>query len=143
MAGRIPPPVSTAKGVRSAADPVLAELIDRSVRVPELKLPRHAARSEPDEISYGSLVSRESESVRGFLRSVREFGAVRISDHGILTEELRFALANSERIFTLACCTSYGDHEQINWGGRGGGGERRIAGDAAAAVGEQNYQILR
>lgn len=142
MAGRIPPPVPTAKGVRSAADPVLAELIDRSVRIPELKLPPQSARSEPYEISYGLLVNRETESVRGFLRSVREFGAVRIGGHGILTEELRVALAKSERIFTVDCCTSYGDHEQLEWDG-GGDSERRIAGDAAAAVGEQNYQILR
>ncbi|XP_057804728.1 uncharacterized protein LOC131020089 [Salvia miltiorrhiza] len=141
MAERIPPPIPTAKGVRSAADPILSEQIDRSAaQIPELKLPQHVALSKPDEISYESLVSREDESVRGLLRSVRDFGAVGISDHGIPTEELRFALGNySDRIFTVEYRTSYGDHEQIEWGGD----DRRIAEEAAAAIGEQNYQIFR
>ncbi|KAH6777962.1 hypothetical protein C2S52_006533 [Perilla frutescens var. hirtella] len=138
----LPSPIPTARGVRSAADPILSELLDRSVQIPELQLPRHvAARSKPHEISYESIVMREDESVRRFLRSVREFGVVRIRDHGIPTEELRFALDNSDRIFWLAveCCTSYGDHEKIVWGGA----DHRMAQEAAAAIGQRNYQIFR
>ncbi|KAL1549066.1 hypothetical protein AAHA92_17214 [Salvia divinorum] len=139
MAGKIPPPIPTAKGVRSAADTFLSEQIDRSIQTPELKLPQHVARSKPDDITYQSLLLREDDTVRGLMRSLRDFGAVRISGHGILTEDLRFALANSDRIFTVQCCHSYGDHEQIDWPGD----DHRIAQEAVVALGVQNYQIFR
>lgn len=136
-----PSPIPTARGSRSAADPILSKHIDRSVQIPELKLPRHVARSEPDEINFESLVLRETDTIRRLLRSVSELGVVRISGHGIPTEELRFALANSDRIFglTFECCTSYGDHEKIVWGGD----DHRIDREAAAAIGDRNYLIFR
>ncbi|KAK6129471.1 hypothetical protein DH2020_036784 [Rehmannia glutinosa] len=136
-----PSPIPTAKGSRSAADPVLSEYIDASAQIPELSLPQHVHRFKPEEINYESLASRENDSVRRLLRSVREFGVLQIKNHGILTEELRFALANSERIFglTVECCSSYGDHEKIVWRGDDG----QVMEEATAAIGEQNYQIFR
>ncbi|KAK6118206.1 hypothetical protein DH2020_047992 [Rehmannia glutinosa] len=125
----------------SAADPILSEYIDTSAQIPELSLPQHVHRLKPEEINFESLVSRETDSVRRLLRSVREFGVLQIKNHGILTEELRFALANSERIFglTVECCSSYGDHEKIVWRGDDG----QVMEEATAAIGEQNYQIFR
>ncbi|GFP83236.1 hypothetical protein PHJA_000467000 [Phtheirospermum japonicum] len=139
----LPSPIPTGGGSRSAADPTLSEQIDASVRIPELTLPhQHAHRFKPEEINYESLVSRENDSVRRLMRSIREFGAIQIRNHGILTEELRFALDNGERLFglTVECCGSYGDHEKIVWRG---GDDRRIMEEATAAIGERNYQNFR
>ena len=139
MAAKFPPPIPTAKGVRSAADTILSQHIDQSIHTPELTLPHHVARSKPGEITYQSLLSRDNEALRVFLRSVRDFGAVRISGHGILTEDLSLVLANSDRIFTVPCCHSYGHHDQIDWAAN----DHRIAQEATAAIGLQNYQIFR
>ncbi|KAI3474277.1 hypothetical protein Pfo_029065 [Paulownia fortunei] len=87
MAAPPPTPISTAKGSRSAADPILSEYIDKSIQIPELTLPQHVHRFKPEVINYESLVSREKDSVRRLLRSVREFGVFQINDHGILTED--------------------------------------------------------
>ncbi|KAL3633384.1 hypothetical protein CASFOL_000564 [Castilleja foliolosa] len=136
----LPSPIPTGGGSRSAADPILTERIYASVRIPELTLPdQHAHRLKPEEINYRSLVSRENESVRRLVRSIREFGAVQIRNHGIiLTEELSFALDNGDR---LLGCGSYGDHEKIVWRG---GDDRRIMKEATAAIGERrNYNIFR
>lgn len=139
MAEKYPPPIPTAKGVRSAADAILSQHIDWSIHAPELTLPHHVARSKPGQVTYQSLLSRDDEALRVFLRSVRDFGAVRISGPGILTEDLSLALASNDRIFTVPCCHSYGHHEQIDWGGD----DHRIAREAAAAIGVENYQIFR
>ncbi|KAL8526497.1 hypothetical protein ACS0TY_015628 [Phlomoides rotata] len=123
----LPSPIPTAAGSRSAADPILS--------------PQNVRRFKPDEIDYGSIVLRDEDSVRRFWRSIRELGVVQICDHGILTEELRSVLGNSDRVFglTVECCTSYGDHEKIVWRGDDG----RIAEEAAAAIGHRNYQIFQ
>lgn len=136
-----PSPIPTARGSRSATDPVLSQYIDKAAQIPELHLPQHVRQFKPEEINYDSIVFREHDSLRRLLRSIKQFGVFRVNDHGIATEELRSALANSERIFgiTVECCTSYGDHEKIVWHGD----DHRIMEEAAApAVGEQNYQIL-
>ncbi|KAK6159754.1 hypothetical protein DH2020_003135 [Rehmannia glutinosa] len=119
----------------------LAEYIDTSIQIPELSLPQHVYQFKPEEINFESLVSRENVSVRRLLRSIREFGVLQIKNHGILTEELRFALANSERIFglTVECCSSYGDHEKIVWRRD----DHQVMEEATAAISEQNYQIFR
>ncbi|KAL0375434.1 UNVERIFIED_CONTAM: putative serine/threonine-protein kinase WNK4 [Sesamum radiatum] len=73
------------------------------------------------------------DSVRGLVRSVRELGVLKIINHGISTEELRFALVNSERIFglTVECCTRYGDHEKLVWRGD----DNQIMEEATAMIG--------
>ncbi|PIN08202.1 hypothetical protein CDL12_19233 [Handroanthus impetiginosus] len=136
-----PSPIPRAKGSRSAADPILSEYIDESVIIPELILPHYGHQFKPEEIDYESLLLKEKDSVRRLLRSVRDFGVVQIIDHGILTEELRFALANCERIFglTVGCCTSYGDHEKIVWCGD----DDRVMEQAIALIGEQNFRNFR
>ncbi|KAI3474769.1 hypothetical protein Pfo_029995 [Paulownia fortunei] len=118
MAAPPPTPISTAKGSRSAADPILSEYIDKSIQIPELTLPQHVHRFKPEVINYESLVSREKDSVRRLLRSVREFGI--------------FGL-------TVECCSCYGDHEKIVWRCD----DHQIMEEATAAIGEQNYQIFR
>ncbi|KAL7136091.1 hypothetical protein ABFS83_10G005700 [Erythranthe nasuta] len=136
-----PSPIPTARGSRSAADPLLSDYIDKSAQIPALQLPEHVNKFKPEEINYELLVFRERDSLRRLLKSAREFGVFRISNHGIATEELRFALASSERIFgiTVECCTSYGDHEKIVWHGD----DRRIMEQAAAAaIGVRNYHIF-
>lgn len=136
-----PSPIPTARGSRSAADPILSEYVDKSIRIPALKLPQNVHQFKPDEIDYGSIALGDACSVKRLLRSIREFGVVQISGHGIRTEELRFVLGNSDRVFglTVECCTRYGDHEKIVWCGDDGG----IAEEAAAAIGDRNYQIFR
>ncbi|KAL0347555.1 UNVERIFIED_CONTAM: hypothetical protein Scaly_1771500 [Sesamum calycinum] len=138
-----PSPIPTGKGSRSAADQILSEYIDKSIQIPELRLPRRVQvhQFKPEEISYESLQLREKDSVRVLVRSVRELGVFKIIDHGISTEELRFALGNSERIFglTVECCTGYGDHEKLVWRGD----DNQIMEEATAMIGEQKLQILR
>ncbi|KAL0338090.1 UNVERIFIED_CONTAM: hypothetical protein Sangu_1331100 [Sesamum angustifolium] len=138
-----PSPIPTGKGSRSAADQILSEYIDKSIQIPELRLPRQVQvhQFKPEEISYESLQLREKDSVRVLVRSVRELGVFKIIDHGISTEELRFALGNSERIFglTVECCTGYGDHEKLVWRGD----DNQIMEEATAMIGEQKLQILR
>ncbi|KZV40870.1 2-oxoglutarate (2OG) and Fe(II)-dependent oxygenase superfamily protein [Dorcoceras hygrometricum] len=117
---RPPSPIPTGKGSRSAVSPVLSEYIDKSSTVPDLMLPQHIRRRhKPEEISYGSLLFREKDAVRRLLRLATGHGVFGISDHGIPTEELRLALANSDRIFglTVECLTSYGYHEKLVWRG--------------------------
>lgn len=138
-----PSPIPTGKGSRSAADQILSEYIDKSIQIPELRLPRQVQvhQFKPEEISYESLQMREKDSVRGLMRSVRELGVFKIIDHGISTEELRVALGNSEGIFGLMveCCTRYGDHEKLVWRGD----DNQIIEEATAMIGEQKLQVLR
>ncbi|CAA0836212.1 2-oxoglutarate (2OG) and Fe(II)-dependent oxygenase superfamily protein [Striga hermonthica] len=141
LAPPLPSPIPTARGSRSAADPILSGHINASVQIPELKLPQQAHRLRPEEIDFRRLASGESDSVRRLLGSIVEFGVVIIRDHGISTaEELRFALDNGERVFGLAaiCCSSYGDHERIVWRGD----DRRIVEEATAAIGGRDFQML-
>ncbi|KAK4418854.1 hypothetical protein Salat_2298200 [Sesamum alatum] len=136
-----PSPIPTGKGSRSAADQILSEYIDKSIQIPELTLPPQVHQFKPVEINYESLQLREKDSVRGLVRSGRELGVFKIIDHGILTEDLRFALGDSERIFglTVECCTRYGDHERLVWRGD----DHQIMQEAAAMIGEEKLQILR
>ncbi|GER55731.1 2-oxoglutarate (2OG) and Fe(II)-dependent oxygenase superfamily protein [Striga asiatica] len=141
MKKSIPSPIPTARGSRSAADPILSGHIDASVQIPKLKLPQQAQRFRPEEIDFRRLASGESGSVRQLLGSIVEFGLVIIRHHGISTaEELRFALGNGERVFGLTadCCSSYGDHERIVWRGS----DRRIVEEAPAAIGGRKFRML-
>ncbi|XP_073152727.1 uncharacterized protein, partial [Henckelia pumila] len=140
-----PSPIPTGEGSRSAAGPVLSDYIDKSTRVPELTLPQHVRRRELEEISYGSLLFRDNEAVRSFLRLAREKGVFRIGDHGIPTEELRLALAHSDRIFfgsAVECLTSYGDHEKLVWRGDDHGREMMEEAGRAVNIGDDNLRNL-
>ncbi|XP_010529930.1 PREDICTED: uncharacterized protein LOC104806639 [Tarenaya hassleriana] len=103
-----PSPIPTAKGSRTAASEVLTEIIERSVQIPELTLPdsynggascvtRH--HPIPAEIDFRLLASRRTSSVDRLMRSAREFGAFRISWHGISSEEVRSLVRESGRVF--------------------------------------------
>ncbi|GLU17864.1 hypothetical protein SLE2022_342140 [Rubroshorea leprosula] len=96
-----PSPIPTASGSRSAANETLSEFLENSLRVPDLTLPSAHSRHQPSppEIDRHSLASRESGTVDSLLRSVRVFGAFRISYHGISGEELRSLVKEAARVF--------------------------------------------
>ncbi|KAL0294837.1 UNVERIFIED_CONTAM: hypothetical protein Sradi_6865700 [Sesamum radiatum] len=70
-----PSPIPTGKGSRSAADEILSEYIDKSIQIPELRLPRQVQvhQFRPEKISYESLQLRERDSVRGLVRSLESW----------------------------------------------------------------------
>ncbi|XVE80763.1 hypothetical protein DITRI_Ditri15bG0006400 [Diplodiscus trichospermus] len=101
-----PSPIPTATGSRSAANEILTEFLDKSLKVPDLTLPDsqdlHHHQDQPYKVDFQSLALRESESVERLLRSAREFGVVRIGWQGIGTgdhEELRTLVKETARVF--------------------------------------------
>lgn len=59
------------------------------------------AHRTADDISFGSLTSREPGSVNRLLKYAREIGALRIIFHGISEEELRSLSREAERVFKI------------------------------------------
>ena len=101
-----PSPIPTAKGSRSAAvdDEILSNYLGKSLQIPDLKLPKsHFAanihRSIPEVIDYGSVKTRDSDSIRQILRSVKEFGLFRISGVGVSADEVGSTVTDAESIF--------------------------------------------
>ncbi|KAL0844519.1 hypothetical protein Bca101_017765 [Brassica carinata] len=103
-----PSPIPRARGSRSAANQILTEIIERSIQVPDLTLPESHSGGEsscsrhliPAEIDFRLLTSSRREgSVDRLVRSAREFGAFRLSCHGISSEEMRSLVRESGRVF--------------------------------------------
>ncbi|KAG2332497.1 hypothetical protein Bca52824_003677 [Brassica carinata] len=103
-----PSPIPRARGSRSAANEILTEIIERSIQVPDLTLPESHSGGEsscsrhliPAEIDFRLLTSSRREgSVDRLVRSAREFGAFRLSCHGISSEEMRSLVRESGRVF--------------------------------------------
>ncbi|CAN6995512.1 hypothetical protein IGI04_017897 [Brassica rapa subsp. trilocularis] len=103
----LPSPIPRARGSRSAANEILTEIIEKSIQVPELTLPESHSGGEscgarhliPAEIDFRLLTSRREGSVDRLVRSAREFGAFRVSYHGISSEEMRSLVRESGRVF--------------------------------------------
>ncbi|KAG2326449.1 hypothetical protein Bca52824_009177 [Brassica carinata] len=117
----LPSPIPRARGSRSAANEILTEIIEKSIQVPELTLPESHSGGEscgsrhliPAEIDFRLLTSRREGSVDRLVRSAREFGAFRVSYHGISSEEMRSLVRESGRFsefwrkrhgFSEECC---------------------------------------
>uniref|UniRef100_A0A1D1ZDD0 Beta-amylase 1, chloroplastic n=1 Tax=Anthurium amnicola TaxID=1678845 RepID=A0A1D1ZDD0_9ARAE len=112
LPSRAPPPtpIATAKGSRSAAvdDRVLAEYLERSLRVPRLTLPdRHPSPPHgrpriPAAINLRSISSGDEASRGRLLASAAGVGAVRIDGHGVSEGEVRAAMEAAEGVFRVA-----------------------------------------
>ncbi|KAG7574099.1 hypothetical protein ISN44_As09g023180 [Arabidopsis suecica] len=116
-----PSPIPRARGSRCAASDILTEIIERSVQVPELTLPESHSGGEscgsrhliPAEIDFRLLASRREGSVDRLVRSAREFGAFRVSYHGISGEELRSLVRESGRVFGVLEGRDTGFHRSV------------------------------
>lgn len=116
-----PSPIPRARGSRCAANDILTEIIERSVQVPELTLPESHSGGEscgsrhliPAEIDFRLLTSRREGSVDRLVRSAREFGAFRVSYHGISGEELRSLVRESGRVFGVLEGRDTGFHRSV------------------------------
>ncbi|XP_008798575.2 uncharacterized protein LOC103713426 [Phoenix dactylifera] len=103
-----PTPVATGKGSRSAAvdDWVLAEYLERSLKVPDLTLPescfptRSPVKDLP-EVDLPALLAGEESAVRRVLAAAVEIGAFRIGGGGraVAAEEVRAATAIGGGVF--------------------------------------------
>ncbi|XP_057467767.1 uncharacterized protein LOC130757123 [Actinidia eriantha] len=139
-----PPPIPTGRGSRSAADSIFSDYLNRSLKIPDLSLPEAVHRSVPAEIDRRSLSSREGDSVKRLLRSVVEFGAFRISGHGIRVDELRSAYAVSDSVFRISddrrrkYCLYYGGREEFVWRCF----DEAVAEHAREVIGAQKYRTF-
>ncbi|KAJ9185474.1 hypothetical protein P3X46_005111 [Hevea brasiliensis] len=111
-----PSPIPTAKGSRSAANEILCDYLAKSLNVPELSLPDphlplNDAHQIPAEIDYRCLELSDYETIDRLLMSAREFGAFRITSHGIFDDELRSLVSEVDQVFR--------DLEQADVGFRG------------------------
>ncbi|RVW40954.1 hypothetical protein CK203_076948 [Vitis vinifera] len=104
-----PSPIPTAKGSRSAAvdDQILSEYLHKSLRIPDLTLPEsHFAasthRSIPEDIDYGSVNTRDGDSIRRLLRSAKACGVFRINGLGVSADELQSIVAEAESVFQVS-----------------------------------------
>ncbi|XAR68725.1 hypothetical protein NMG60_11000079 [Bertholletia excelsa] len=137
-----PSPIPTARGVRSAANSIFSDYLSRNIKIPELSLPEYVHRSVPSDINRHSLLSGESDSVQRLLRSAAEFGAFRISGHGIAVEEIRSALSEADVAFQISCgrrreyCRSYSDCEEFEWRRL----ESAVAVHAGKAIGAEKFR---
>ncbi|KAF7845215.1 putative downstream target of AGL15-4 protein [Senna tora] len=99
-----PSPIPKATGSRSAANDRFTEFLDKSLHCPELTLPEShfpamAHTLVPAEIDYRSL---SSPAINRLVRSAKEFGAFRISGHGISAQELGRVEEEAERVMVRA-----------------------------------------
>ncbi|KAK3015329.1 hypothetical protein RJ639_007272 [Escallonia herrerae] len=132
-----PSPIPTGKGYRSAANSIFSNYVDGSKRIPELTLPGYGHRSVLPDIDYKSLVSGDPDYVDLLLRSVLQFGAFRISGHGISGEELRLEAesllgASSENRLR------YGDHKELLLCSL----DNEMAASVKDTIGAENYRSL-
>ncbi|CAN0846842.1 hypothetical protein LINGRAHAP2_LOCUS4649 [Linum grandiflorum] len=85
-----------------------------------------ACPHEPEDISLPSIRLRDAAAVDRLLKSAREFGTFRVTDHGISSEELRSLVQGAERVFQVLEDTDMGhpprnfarlreSREQIEW----------------------------
>lgn len=131
-----PSPIPTAKGSRSAAvdDQILSDYLHKSLRIPDLTLPKsHFAadihhRSVPvdiESIDYGSVKTRDSDSIRRILRSATDLGVLWISGVGVSADELRSTVTEAEsileasesarRMFRINHDKAIGNEEEFVW----------------------------
>ncbi|GAB4833185.1 hypothetical protein Ancab_031429 [Ancistrocladus abbreviatus] len=103
-----PSPVPTAKGARSAAagETSLNEFFSKNNQIPYLRLlephvasTTHRRKNLPEQIDFRLLASRVGNSIDRLLKSVRDYGVVRISGHGISRLELASVKAEVELFF--------------------------------------------
>ncbi|XP_038881407.1 uncharacterized protein LOC120072944, partial [Benincasa hispida] len=88
-----PSPIPTGTGSRSAANETFKTFLEKSIHLPQLSLPESRFLSgvnpTPAVVDFRSLVSPGGgEAAARMLRSVNEFGAFRIVNHGISGEEI-------------------------------------------------------
>ncbi|GFY82449.1 2-oxoglutarate (2OG) and Fe(II)-dependent oxygenase superfamily protein [Actinidia rufa] len=140
----LPPPIPTGKGSRSAADSIFSDYLNRSLKIPDLSLPESVHRSVPAKIDRRSLSSQEGDSVKRLQRSVVEFGAFRISGHGIRVDELGSAYAVSDSVFRISddrrrkYCLYYGRREEFVWRCF----DEAVAEQAREVIGAQKYRTF-
>ncbi|KAG7965291.1 hypothetical protein I3843_09G215600 [Carya illinoinensis] len=110
-----PSPIPTGKGSYSAANETFIKHLKNSLQPPKLEFPVRTHHLVPAEIHIRSLVSRGRGSVDRLLRSAGEFGACRISGHGISSEELRSLVEEAEGVFRNSCFVERkgGNREEI------------------------------
>lgn len=120
---RLPPPIPTGKGSRSAADPEFSEYVDitKEEQVPVLILPEHVRGSseEPAEIDYRLLLTGDYDTVQRLLRSAADFGVFMIIGHGLCPEEVKSTLVENQWAFEKLSKTSRrrytAEHEEYVW----------------------------
>ncbi|XP_057487975.1 uncharacterized protein LOC130774005 [Actinidia eriantha] len=140
----LPSPIPTGRGSRSAADSIFSDYLNRSLKIPHLSLPENVHRSAPAEIDLRSLSSREGDSVKRLLRSAVEFGAFRISRHGISVEELRSTFTEADSVFRISddgrreYCLDYGGCEEFVWWCF----DEAVAERAREVIGTQKYRTF-
>ncbi|MQM14225.1 hypothetical protein Taro_047154 [Colocasia esculenta] len=108
---RVPPPtpIATGKGTRSAAvnDRVLADYLERSLRVPELTLPDPSSlgvrrNPTPAKIELGVLLAGDAASRGRLLSSAAAVGAFLIDGHGVTEGDVGAAVEVAAGVFGLA-----------------------------------------
>ncbi|CAK9319806.1 unnamed protein product [Citrullus colocynthis] len=115
-----PSPIPTATGSRSAANETFKTFLENSIHLPQLSLPESrfvsGANPAPAVLDFRSLVSPGGGDLAArMLRSVNEFGAFRIVNHGISGEEILSVV--NEAKFVLEDCNkgvedrSWVDHD--------------------------------
>ncbi|KAJ3669074.1 hypothetical protein LUZ60_011024 [Juncus effusus] len=105
-----PTPIRTGKGNRSAAvdDKVLAEFLDKSMKVPDLNLPRthfpspHLPSPIADEINVCSLDEGDIVAESRVVKAVRETGAFRISASSLSVDEVKQAIEAAKMAFSIS-----------------------------------------
>ncbi|KAL9337067.1 hypothetical protein Peur_071555 [Populus x canadensis] len=108
-----PSPIPTGRGTRSAANDILIDYLEKSLNVPDLTLPGpyiplNKHQNIPAAISYRLLKSRDYESQDRLLKSVKEFRAFKVLDHGISDEELMFLVKEADLVFRVLEPTDVG-----------------------------------
>ncbi|KAL2330530.1 hypothetical protein Fmac_018111 [Flemingia macrophylla] len=93
---RLPSPIPTGRGTRSAANEIFSRFLEKRLQLPELTLPGQHLPPAPAEIDLRSLHFCSSDLM---LRSAREFGAFRIRCHGISGFELSTMADEAECVF--------------------------------------------
>ncbi|GLT73006.1 hypothetical protein SLA2020_448960 [Shorea laevis] len=114
-----PSPIPTATGSRSAANQTFTDYLEHSVRPPNLALQAATRHPIPPDVDLRSLASRGHEPVDRILQSAMQYGAFRISGHGISGEELRSLVEEAEPVFrnleALNLVERNGNREKIVW----------------------------
>ncbi|KAE8099042.1 hypothetical protein FH972_017056 [Carpinus fangiana] len=114
-----PSPIPTATGSRSAANQIFTEYLEHSLRPPNLALPATTRYPIPSDVDLRSLASRGRDSADRLLQSARQYGAIRISGHGISSEELRYLVEEAEPVFRYPEAPNLvkrnGNREEIVW----------------------------
>ncbi|XP_068317195.1 uncharacterized protein [Pyrus communis] len=122
MAVPPPSPIPTGRGSRSASNENFTQFLDKCLQIPELiALPPSASGTRhelPADVDFRSL---SAESVARLLASAKQFGAFRISNHGISAEELGSVVRKAQsvsgngRVIGKRFVERIGNREEIKW----------------------------